>query len=280
MDCMTLSPDRNDKELHHPHSMKASDYQKIRQLFDDYLRMAHHAVLVVDDNAFNRQLLQDILTSWGQQVTLAEDGLQALQLMEQHHFDLILLDNRMPDIDGIEVARRVRCRERERSESPVPIIAITADADAATREACLSAGINAVLTKPVIPEQLIRAIATHCGAAPAVSCGEELLLNVQTSGDLGDNHERIRQYREMLQHDIDDELLCLQAALERDERDDLGRAAHTLKGLCGHLANREPAEVAAWLQNNAASAPPEQLRLAIEQLRTICQCRQAQEDSR
>ena len=77
-------------------------------------------------------------------------------------FDLVLLDIRMPDIDGIEVARRVRLRELERSETAVPIIAITADADAATREACLAAGINAVLAKPVIPEQLARAMAAHC----------------------------------------------------------------------------------------------------------------------
>ncbi|HEY4744659.1 MAG TPA: ATP-binding protein [Desulfuromonadaceae bacterium] len=237
------------------------------------MALASHAVLVVEDNAYNRRLLEDILVSWGQRVTLAEEGLQALQLMEQHRFDLVLLDIRMPGIDGIEVARRVRHREREGSEAPVPIIAITADVETTTREACLSAGINAVLAKPVIPEQLVRAIAALYGEATA-PLPEEPLLNVQTSSDLGNDPERARQYREMLRHDMSDELHRLHMALERDDRHELGQAAHTLKGLCGHLADRKPAELAAWLQLNASSARAEHLRPVMEQLKSTL----AQED--
>lgn len=225
-----------------------------------------HAILVVEDNGFNRRLLGEILSAWGQQVTLAEDGLQALRFMEQRRFDLVVLDIRMPDIDGIEVARRIRRREHERSETSVPIIAITADADAATRDACLDVGIDAVLTKPVVPEQLALAIAAHSGGAVATPPGEEPQLDVQTRTDLGDDPERARHYRELLLQDIDGELQSLQAALERDDRNDLGRAAHTLKGLCGHLACREPAELAAWLQRHAPSSRPEQLQPVVEQL--------------
>lgn len=234
--------------------------------------LASHVVLVVEDNPFNRHLLAEILTSWGQQVILAEDGLQALQFMEQQRFDLVLLDIRMPGIDGIEVTRRVRVREQGRAESPVPIIAITADTDAATREACLSAGINVVLAKPVIPEQLAGAIAAHCRVGMAVTPEEGLLLTLQTHKGLGNNPERARKYREMLLKDIDSKLQHLPVFLESDNRSELGRAAHTLKGLCGQLSNREPVEVADWLQHNAASALPEQLRQAVEKLQTLCQC--------
>lgn len=227
------------------------------------------SILVVEDNAFNRRLLEETLTASGHQVTLAEGGRQALQMAQQQRFAMILLDIRMPGIDGIEVARQIRRREQESSETPVPIIAITADADTATREACLNAGINAVLTKPVIPEQLARTIATHGGPALTASWGKEPLLNGQTCSDLGDNPERARQYRAMLMSDIEEELLCLQTALECDNRIELVRVAHTLKGLCGHLANREPADLAAWLQLNAPAARPEQLRLVIKQLRAI-----------
>ncbi len=232
--------------------------------------MASGAILIVEDNEFNRQLLGDILASWGQEVMLAENGLQALQIMENLRFDLILLDVRMPDIDGIEVARRIRRREQERSETPVPIIAVTADLDAATREECLGAGINAVLAKPVIPEQLARFIVAHCGEKIILACGEDLQRSSQTSSDLGNNPERTRQYREMLLQDIDDELQCLQAAMERDDRNELNRAAHTLKGLCGYLAIREPAELSAWLQHNSQTAQADQLQKAIGQLRHIC----------
>lgn len=230
------------------------------------------SILVVEDNAFNRLLLEETLTACGHQVTLAENGRQALQMAHEQRFAMILLDIRMPGIDGIEVARQIRRREQELSETPVPIIAITADADAATRETCLNAGINAVLTKPVVPEQLIRAIATHGGPALDPSGGKEPLLpllNVKTCSDLGGNPERARQYRTMLLRDIEDELLCLQTALGCDNRLELVRVAHTLKGLCGYLANREPADLAAWLQLNAQTTRPEKLRAVIEQLRTL-----------
>ena len=226
------------------------------------------SVLVIEDNEFNRRLLGDILATWGQQVVLAENGWQGLQFLEQRPFDLVLLDIRMPDMDGMEVARRIRRREQEGRQTPVPIIAITADVEAATFEACLDAGIDVVLPKPVIPEQLAKAILEQCGGTIAAATGGEMLLSRQTISDLNNDTDRACQYWVMLLSDINDELQCLQTALDTDDRNSLGRAAHTLKGLCGHLADRKPAELASWLQHNAPSASPEQLWLAMEQLRS------------
>ncbi|WP_136513631.1 ATP-binding protein [Geomonas edaphica] len=228
--------------------------------------LASGSVLVIEDNEFNRRLLGDILTSWGHQVVLAENGSQGLEFFEQRPFDLILMDIRMPDMDGMEVARRIRGREQEGRQTPVPIIAITADVEAATFEACLGVGINAVLPKPVVPEQLAKAMHDQCGRTVVTSIAGDQLLNGRTCSDLNNNPERARQYREMLLADIDDELECLQIALGSDDRNGLCRAAHTLKGLCGHLADRKPAELASWLQQNAHSASHEQLRLVMEQL--------------
>lgn len=230
---------------------------------------ASGSVLVVEDNRYNRDLLVDLLSARGFQVTLAEDGRQALRALGEQRFCLILLDIRMPDIDGIEVARRIRGREEEGAEPPVQIIAITADVDAAIREACLAVGIREVLPKPLIPEQLNRVIASHCTAPLSASRGDALRLNEQTCKDMGDNPDRARHYREMLQRDIEGELAELQAAFERDDRPGLARAAHTLKGLCGHLDNREPGELSAWLQHSALSADPDRIRGVIAQLRGV-----------
>jgi len=238
--------------------------------------LAQGLVLVVEDNEFNRRLLKDNLTSWGQEVLLAEDGWQALQLLEQQRFDLVLLDIRMPGIDGMEVATRIRRQEQERSEKAVTIIAITADTDAATREACLRAGINVVLAKPVIPEELAKAIGELCGETITAIPVEGLLLNLQTSSELSDKPERVRQFRGMLLQDINDELQTLQAALGCGNRSDIGRIAHTLKGLCGYLANTEPVELAAWLQHNAPSAAFDRLKIVIQQLQSLL----AQENNR
>jgi signal transduction histidine kinase/DNA-binding response OmpR family regulator len=239
--------------------------------------LTSRTVLVIEDNEFNRRLLGDILDSWGQRVVVVDDGFQALRLIEQQSFDLVLLDIRMPGIDGIEVARRIRSGEQKRSEVPVPIIAITADADAITVEACHAAGIDVVLTKPVIPEQLGAAIAKLAGNNLSDSALTGLMLNVEAHKLLGSDPEHIRQYREMLQKDVDDELLSMQIALERDDRTAFGLSAHTLKGLCGQLENREPAECAAWLQQNALSASEEQLRQVLKNLLPLCQCRMVKE---
>jgi len=112
-------------------------------------------------------------------------------------------------------------------------------------------------------------MAAHCEFLLLVEATRtnEMLLNAQTCSDLGTNPERARQYREILRQDIEDELRCLLTALECDDRSELGRAAHTLKGLYGHLSNREPAELAGWLQHNAPSARPEQLHQVVEKLR-------------
>ncbi|MBE0596141.1 MAG: response regulator [Desulfuromonadales bacterium] len=233
------------------------------------LTLLPSAILVVEDNSFNRQLLGDILTSWGHRVSLTEDGQQALALAAQQPFDLILLDIRMPGIDGIEVARRIRLQEQERSDAAVPIIAITADTDKTTREACYAAGINAVLPKPVIPEQLAQAIAMQAEGVNNISSTQTFQLTPQALTGLSNNPERIHNYQHLLLTDIDTELRCLRAALERGDRHELGRAAHTLKGLYGHLAHRAPVELAAWLHDHVSTATVEELRKRVEQLPAI-----------
>jgi CheY-like chemotaxis protein len=210
------------------------------------------------------------MSSWGWRISLVDGGLQALQVLEQQQFDLVLLDIRMPDIDGLEVARRIRQREQEFSLELVTIIAITADADTATRQACLKVGIDTVLAKPISEELLARGISGLATTISAESQTGELTLNPEAYKGLGNNPERVRQYQEMLLSDICDEIHNLQIALEADNRDALGRAAHTLKGLCGHLADREQMELAVWLQDNAQSAPLEQLRPAVEKLQSMC----------
>ncbi|SEA35029.1 PAS domain S-box-containing protein [Desulfuromusa kysingii] len=226
--------------------------------------------LLVEDNEFNRLLLADILLSWGHQVVLAENGQQALQLVDHQTFDLILLDVRMPDINGIEVARQIRKNEQERVVSPLPIIAITADADTVTRTVCFEAGMNAVLAKPIIPEQLARTIAIHLNMPLTTPVGEVLPLNVQTQKGLGDDPVRTCQYHDLLRNDIDAELQRLHRALQQQKRSEMELSAHTLKGLLAQLSNPALAKQAKWLQQNA-EAPFAQLQQAVDKLESDCQ---------
>jgi len=151
----------------------------------------------------------------------------------------------------------------------VPIIAITADADATTQETCLSAGINRLLAKPVSPEQLAAAVADLCGNSDAAPYTQLRRLNQQAYTGLGGNPERVQQFMQILQQDIDQQLQILQSSSEQDDREGLRHAAHTLKGLVSNLDDPGLVEKAAWLQHNAGTAACEQLQQIIAQMGMI-----------
>jgi signal transduction histidine kinase/CheY-like chemotaxis protein len=104
-------------------------------------------LLVADDVQVNRLVLRAMLTGAGHQVTEARGGIEALALAAAQRFDMILLDLRMPDMDGLEVTARLR--RRTDWEATVPIIGISADVMPETVQSCLAAGMDVVLPKPV-----------------------------------------------------------------------------------------------------------------------------------
>ncbi len=111
-------------------------------------------VLVVEDDRLNQTIVCSMLQNAGYLTTAAEDGRQALELMARQMFDLVLMDWQMPDMDGLEVTRRIRAGEAGRYGRIVPIVALTANAFAEDRAACLDAGMNDFLTKPVLAAKL------------------------------------------------------------------------------------------------------------------------------
>ncbi|MEO5366522.1 MAG: response regulator [Magnetococcus sp. WYHC-3] len=107
-------------------------------------------ILVVEDNQINQQVTLGLLRNLGySDVDLAEDGLSALGRATREHYDLILMDVRMPGLDGLEVVRRIRGWESRQQSPRVPIIALTAHAMVQDREQCLAAGMDDYLAKPV-----------------------------------------------------------------------------------------------------------------------------------
>src|SRR5690606_41870197 len=84
----------------------------------------------------------------GLQVKSANNGIEALDLLEQHRFDLVLMDCQMPEMDGYQATERIRRDERE-GTATIPIVALTANAMLEDRERCLAAGMNDYLSKPV-----------------------------------------------------------------------------------------------------------------------------------
>jgi two-component system, cell cycle response regulator DivK len=103
-------------------------------------------ILYIEDNPDNMQLVQRVITALGYQFLWAANGLSGIRVVEDEHPDLILLDINLPDIDGYEVARRLRANK---NHLYVPIIAITANALKGDAEMALAAGCDVYMSKPV-----------------------------------------------------------------------------------------------------------------------------------
>jgi signal transduction histidine kinase/CheY-like chemotaxis protein len=110
-------------------------------------------VLLVDDTAMNRQLVRLMLGSLDLDITEAANGAEAIRLAENRPFDLILMDIRMPEIDGLEATRTIRAGQGANRNTR--IVALTADVEPENLAACGEAGIDGVLPKPISPEQLL-----------------------------------------------------------------------------------------------------------------------------
>lgn len=117
------------------------------------LRMAH--ILLVEDNAINQRVMQHTLQPLVGQLDVANDGLEAVAMAKSTHYHLILMDLRLPNLSGIEAARRIRAQEAK-NNAYVPIIALTAYEQKGDKNHCLRVGMDAFLAKPFQNESLIQ----------------------------------------------------------------------------------------------------------------------------
>jgi len=121
-------------------------------------------ILLAEDNIVNQKLAAKILEKRGYHVIVAPDGKKAVDAFEKEHFDLILMDVQMPEMDGFEATAEIREKELElatRNSQPVtriPIVAMTAHAMKGYRDKCLKAGMDDYISKPVKPEELFEVI--------------------------------------------------------------------------------------------------------------------------
>jgi GAF domain-containing protein/CheY-like chemotaxis protein len=113
-------------------------------------------ILLAEDNVVNQKLALRLLSQMGYAADVAHDGAEAVRAVEAHEYDVVFMDVQMPELDGLEATRRIRGRSTDR---PVWIVAMTANAMAGDREACLEAGMNDYISKPIRPADLAGALA-------------------------------------------------------------------------------------------------------------------------
>jgi len=118
----------------------------------------NYHILIAEDHLVNQFLFSKILEKEGYSYTIAENGLKALACLKERNYDLILLDIRMPVMDGIEAANLIRNSDEFEKDREIPIIAISAHDDSLEKKKCFEIGINECLNKPVKKETLLKSI--------------------------------------------------------------------------------------------------------------------------
>ena len=240
-------------------------------------------VLVVEDNAINQQVARELLTAAGMEVQVADNGIQALERLDQESFNLVLMDIQMPEMDGLECTRQIRDRAADNHAlRNLPIIAMTAHAMTGDREKSLAAGMNDHVSKPLDPEQFYAVLAGWLGnrwrGAPAMAVlpddGGALpeFTAINTTDGLRCVAGNRTLYRSLLRdfnRENRDMARDIRESLKSGDRERAQRLAHTLKGVAGNIGARAVREAARKLElaviegENGVDTPLKELEEAL-----------------
>jgi PAS domain S-box-containing protein len=193
-------------------------------------------ILVAEDNPTNQEVAGMMLRKLGFSADLVANGREALEALQQHAYDLLLLDCEMPEMDGYETARRIRDPRTGARNPLVPIVALTADAIAGDRERCFQAGMNDYLAKPVEPRHLAGVLGKWLAAPAAPAGGKEVprmrdvfrsdTLLARLSGD----KELARKLVAGFLSRLPQQVASLRQCVEKGDARGTSLQAHSLKG--------------------------------------------------
>jgi signal transduction histidine kinase/HPt (histidine-containing phosphotransfer) domain-containing protein len=219
-------------------------------------------ILLCEDNAINQKVAVRILQQLGYKTEIAANGIEALEKLDRHAYDLIFMDMMMPEMDGLEATRTIRERQKNPAAHPnyssrILIIAMTAHGFQTHRDECLHAGMDDFMAKPIRKEDVSTAIerwgpeifpqttttsASKPASAAATSTNEEPPVDMDRLMDLTDgNPESTRDLLELYYTQTTGQLKEIEEAVHENRPADVARVAHSCKGACATLGMKRMA---------------------------------------
>jgi CheY-like chemotaxis protein/HPt (histidine-containing phosphotransfer) domain-containing protein len=230
-------------------------------------RHAGAQVLLAEDNEVNQDVAIELLSSAGLVVDVAENGQQALEMAQRKPYALILMDMQMPVMDGLQ---STRCLRALPVPVDVPILAMTANAFSEDRQACIDAGMNDHIAKPVDPQTLYAVLLRWLSKAPpapvvapapqAAPVAPSLQGIAGFDPAVGMRLTGLRQqaYHAILRRFVNlyaDGIPDLPSLMSPARREDLVRAAHSLRGACAVIGAQQMQAQAQQLELRCQQAP-------------------------
>jgi len=229
-------------------------------------------LLVVEDNPVNQEVARFQAAKLGYSVDVASDGAEALTMLDDNDYAVVLMDCHMPVMDGFEAAKRIR--ERADSKRRVPIIAVTASGTSGEREKCLESGMDDFLLKPFRKEELSVKIEkwiaetwpqTESSGDPAVTNQVAIGLR-QLEEDYG--REMVSKIVQMFIPDAERLMDQIEVAVKRNDFKSLEEAAHRLKSGAANLGATEMAKLSAELETRGETSSSENAEQILSDLQT------------
>ena len=261
-------------------------------------------ILVAEDNDVNQLVAREILNRAGFDCDIVDNGQQALTALEQHVYDLVLMDCQMPVLDGLETTRRIRREEEDGrwTGRHVPVIALTANAVRGDRERCLEAGMDSYVSKPIHPATLLAEIHTqleraalHDQDASAQQNGcvasNENSPKVPLTEAAMEDHDDVRQHiningllercmgdaqfaarilTKFAERALDD-VEGIAASISHGDADQTAKKAHALKGAAANLCAEQVRLLASQLETAGRDGDVSNVSTVISQLKAAVQ---------
>ncbi len=223
-------------------------------------------ILLVEDNITNQLVAQTLLKKYGYHITLAQNGLEAVNCVKQRSFSLILMDCQMPEMDGYEATHIIRSLELHTQKTRTPIVALTANAMKGDKNKCIAAGMDDYLSKPIKHADLEPMLAKWLHQKNIMP-NADVVLDASVFDELKELMGK--EFDGIVRHYLDDSLRYMASIIEAEQSGEITQiyhAAHTLKSSSLQMGGVKTALCAAQIEKVARAKSPADYPVLIKAL--------------
>ena len=252
------------------------------------------SILLAEDNVFNQEVAAEMLEQAGAQVTIANNGREALEHLRKKRFDCVLMDMQMPEMDGLEATRQIRA---DPALADLNVIALTANIMQSDRDRCFAVGMDDFINKPFLPEQFYQTIANGVKGRrnfPDKQAEEAILkpaevtasVSVDTSALaacanpdiidlgvleklLGDAPEKLKKFSFRFIESASQALIEIEDALQMEDTEKLGALGHRVKSSASSVGAMKYSALCYALEQAGKQADLQSVHVIVPQLRPL-----------